>query len=364
MRILFLLPGGAGVPVGGVKVVLEYANRLAADGNEVGVVYPSCCRGLHRIGFRAWCKVVLRFIIYGIIPRYTSRRWFPLNGRVREHWVWSLREQNVPKADVYVATAAQTAYYLAQYERVLPSHKFYFIQHFEDWGDSSREYVLASYHLPLRKWVIARWLEQIVKEEGENSVLIPNGFDFNQFHITIGIEKRSRNRVCMLYHNLAWKGCADGFAALEIVKKRCPDLRVTLFGVPPCPADLPNWYEYYQRPACEEHRRLYNEATIFLGTSHSEGWGLTVGEAMACGCAVVCTDNPGYREMAEDGKTALIAPVGDSQALAERIIRLMEDDDLRLRIARAGHENILRFTWDRSYTILKNEIESSLFAKS
>lgn len=358
-EILFLFPGGAAAPIGGYKVVLEYANRLAADGYEIGVVYPACCRGLRQVGFWAWCKAVLRFIIYSIVPRYTARRWFSLDKRVKEHWVWSLHEQNVPKADVYVATAVQTAYYLARYKRVSPSCKFYFIQHFEVWGNSSREYVLASYHLPLRKWVIARWLEQIVRHEGESCTLIPNGFDFTQFHLTINPEARNKNRVCMLYHRLAWKGCADGFTALEIVKKRCPDLQVTLFGVPPCPEGLPDWYEYHQRPARDEHRQLYNEAAIFLGTSHSEGWGLTVGEAMACGCAVVCTDNPGYREMAEDGKTALIAPVGDSQALAERIIRLMKDDDLRLRIARAGHENILRFTWDRSYAILKKEVNKS-----
>lgn len=362
-KILFLLPGGAGAPIGGYKVVFEYCNRLATDAYEVGVVYPSYC-SIRRIGFWGWCKAVFRFFVCRVWPRYTSRKWFPLDKRVKEYWVLSLREWNVPKADVYVATAVQTAYYLAQYNRISPSRKFYFIQHFEDWGNSSRDYVLASYHLPLRKWVIARWLKQIVEQEGESCVLIPNGFDFDQFHIAIALEARDKNRVCMLYHSMAWKGCADGFKALEIVKKKFPNLRVTLFGVPPCPAGLPDWYDYYQRPAREEHRRLYNEAAIFLGTSHSEGWGLTVGEAMACGCAVVCTDNPGYLEMAEDGNTALVAPVGDVQALADRIICLIEDDDLRLRIARAGHENILRFTWNRSYAILKKEISEEYLVKS
>ena len=322
-RILFLLPGGAGVPVGGVKVVLEYANRLAADGYKVGVVYPSCCRGLLRVGFWAWCKAVLRFIVYSIVPRYTARRWFPLDKRVKEHWVWSLRERNVPKADVYVATAAQTAYY----------------------------------HLPLRKWVIARWLQSIVESEGESCTLIPNGFDFSQFRVTVPLEQRECHKVCMLYHTLKWKGCDDGFKALAVVKELCPELRVTLFGVYSRPKDLPDWYEYYQHPSRDLHTRLYNEAAIFLGTSHSEGWGLTVGEAMACGCAVVCTDNPGYLEMSEDGNTALVVPVGDVQAMAERVIRLIEDDELRLRIAHAGHENILRFTWDRSYAIMRGEIE-------
>ena len=356
-KILFLFPGRTDAPIGGYKVVFEYCNRLVADNYDVGVVYPSCCQGLHRVRFLAWCKAIFRFIVYGIIPHYSSRRWFPLDKRVKEYWVYSLKERNVPKADVYVATAVQTAYYLAQYNRISPSCKFYFIQHFEDWGDSNRDYVLASYHLPLRKWVIASWLKRIVEQEGENCILIPNGFDFSQFHITVAPEARDENRVCMLYHSMAWKGCADGFKALEIVKKKVPDLRVTLFGVLPCPDGLPDWYEYCQQPSRDKHRQLYNEAAVFLGTSHSEGWGLTVGEAMACGCAVVCTDNPGYLEMAEDENTALVVPVGDVQALADRIIRLIQDDNLRFRIACVGHENILQFMWGSSYVILRSDIE-------
>ncbi|MGI6220005.1 MAG: glycosyltransferase family 4 protein [Bacteroidaceae bacterium] len=360
MKILFLLPGGAGAPVGGVKVVLEYANRLVADGYEVGVVYPSYCRGLHWIGIFLYCKAVIRFLAYFLIKRYSCRTWFPLDARVKEYWVWSLDERWVPKADVYVATAVQTAYYLTRYKKVSSNLKFYLIQGFEDWGNSNREYLLNSYHFPLHKFVIANWLRKIIEKENESCTLIPNGFDFSQFHITIPLEKRKRYKVCMLYHKSQGKGCADGFKALEIVKRRCSDLRVTLFGVPSRPEGLPEWYEYYQRPSREVHTRLYNEAAIFLGTSHSEGWGLTVGEAMACGCAVVCTDNPGYLEMAEDGKTALVAPVADYVALANNILRLMKDDALRVRIAYEGNKNILRFTWDSSYSILREEIEKGL----
>ena len=113
-----------------------------------------------------------------------------------------------------------------------------------------------------------------------------------------------------------------------------------------------------KRPSDELHNRLNNEAAIFIGTSKTEGWGLTVGEAMMCGQAVCCTDNAGYQEMAIDGETALVSPVGDSEAMANNIIRLIEDEELRYRIANNGYQFIQRFTWEESYHKLKTLFES------
>ncbi|MDD6723064.1 MAG: glycosyltransferase, partial [Bacteroidales bacterium] len=71
--------------------------------------------------------------------------------------------------------------------------------------------------------------------------------------------------------------------------------------MPARPSGLPEWIDYHQRPDDELHLRINNEAAIYIGTSRTEGWGLTVGEAMMCGQAVCCTDNAGFREMATDG---------------------------------------------------------------
>ena len=76
-----------------------------------------------------------------------------------------------------------------------------------------------------------------------------------------------------------------------------PSLEVDLFGVPSAPANLPDWMHYYQTPNKETHNLLYNRAAIYLAPSVIEGWGLTVGEAMMCGQAVVCSDIRGFREI-------------------------------------------------------------------
>lgn len=359
--INFLLPSGSLRPIGGFKVVFEYANRLIADGYNVNIVYPAYSFKFNQsrvIAFLRQCKALLRSFYWGIKRKYSCRGWFQLDKRVKECWVWSLACR-LPEADAYVATAVNTSVYLQRHREIPNDRKYYFIQHFESWDGATKQDVLNTYHFPLHKIVIASWLEKIVHAEGETCVLIPNGFDFTYFKKTVSASSRNRYTVCMLYHLSDWKGCSDGFHALDIVRRAYPDLQVNIFGVPPRPKELPIWYHYYQQPNKEIHNRLYNESAIFIGTSWTEGWGLTVGEAMICGCAVACTDNAGYLEMATDGETALVSPVKDVEALANNIIRLIEDDDLRCRIAEAGNRNIRKFTWDRAYGKLKNLINTS-----
>ncbi len=354
-RITFLLPGSGRLPSGGYKVVYEYANRLVKDGLAVSVVYPSFPfpfkeRGWSR--FLHQCENVLRYLFFKISGIYHGRSWFPLDEKVQEHLVWSLNERHVPASDLYIATAVQTSFYLASYRSVPSAQKYYLIQHFENWGSASDEDVIRSYHLPLKKIVIAEWLEKIVHECGEDCILIHNGFDFNWFSQNIGYADKDKFCVTMLYHTSLWKGCQDGFKALEIVKSKYPQLKVNLFGVYPRPKNLPDWYHYYRKPDWETHNRIYNEAAIFLATSHTEGFGLTPPESMQCGCAVVCTDNGGYAVTCKHAQTAMVSPIQRPDLLAENIVYLMEHDDERYRIAENGHRYIQEFTWDRAYAKL------------
>ena len=345
--ITFIFPHPADGPAGGYKVVYEYANRLVADGYKVNVVYA---------GSLFWQKKSLYFkltncvrYVERLIKGYSARSWFALDKRVKEYFTLSLNYRHIPKSDIYVATSPYTAMYVKDYPT---DRKFYFIQGYENWGNVTDEKLRSTYHYPMMKVAVANWLKEIMDEEGVECRVVPNGFDFNYFRYSNPIEKRDRYTIAMLYHTAELKGCKYGFEALELVKRRYPQLRVLMFGTTPRPEGLPEWYEYYQRPDRDRHNRIYNEASIFLGTSNIEGWGLTVGEAMICGAAVVCTDNKGYLEMAKHEENALVSPVRDAEALAENVIRLIEDDELRVRLAGNAMEGIRKFSWDGSYARL------------
>lgn len=352
--ITFIFPSQGKLPSGGHKVAYEYANRLVADGYKVYFVYA---------GSLFFAKKSLYFkltncvrYIQSFLQGFSCRQWFPLDKRVKERLTLSLNFCHLPKSDIYIASSPYTAIYVNQYP-IDNDRKFYFIQGYENWGNVTDEILRTTYHYNLRKIVISNWLHNILQQEGLQSALIPNGFDFNYFRLTTPIEKKDKYRVTMLYHTMARKGCRYGFDALAIVKELFPQLQVNLFGVPCRPENLPEWYDYYQSPDKHTHNRIYNEAAVFLGTSLVEGWGLTVGEAMICGQAVVCTDNLGYKEMAIDEQTALVSPVKDAKSLARNVIRLIEDDELRKKIAAAGNRFIRQFSWDVSYSKFKNQIE-------
>lgn len=351
-HLCFILPHPAAGPTGGYKVVYEYANRLVEDGFGVDIVYS---------GSIFWRQKPLKYKLSNcyryaehLIKGFSCRSWFHLDKRVKEQLTLSMNYRHMPKADVYVATSPYTAVYLNDYP-IAANQKYYLIQDRENWGPGLDAILSQTYHMKLNKIVISKWLHKMLEAEyDESSVLIPNGFDFNKFRLMMLPELRDKFQVSMLYHTMNRKRCDDAFAALALVKKRVPQLRVNIFGVPSCPSGLPEWYTYYQMPDDATHNRINNQSAIYIGSSETEGWGLTVGEAMICGQAVCCTDNDGYREMAIDGETALLSPVRVPEALANNIIRLIEDDELRVKIAYSGHKFIQRFKWDESYKEFKN----------
>lgn len=346
--ISFIFPHPVGGPTGGYKVVYEYANRLVADGHTVNIIYSGSLFWKEKSPYYKLTNCV-RYIQH-ILKGYSGRRWFALDKRVKEHLTLSLNYRHVPTSDIYICTSPYTAMYVKDYPT---ENKYYFVQGYENWGQVTDEILRATYHYPLKKIVISDWLAKVMQEEGCDYTIIKNGFDFEYFKLSIKIGERKRFSIAMMYSNNALKGCEYGLEALKIVKKEYPNTKIKIFGLCERPAMLPHDYEYCQAPDKDTLNRIYNESAIFLATSNSEGWGLTIGEAMICGAAVVCTNNNGYIEMAKDSETALVSPIEDAQGLANNIIKLFEDDNLRQQIARNGNEFIKRFNWNDSYKKLK-----------
>ena len=74
--------------------------------------------------------------------------------------------------------------------------------------------------------------------------------------------------------------------------------------------------------------------------SYREAQGLTILEAMALSRPVVASDVGGIPEMIEDGKTGLLVPPHDAEALADAIIRLLKNHPLADTLGRAGHDMV------------------------
>ncbi|MBQ9648986.1 MAG: glycosyltransferase family 4 protein [Prevotella sp.] len=106
----------------------------------------------------------------------------------------------------------------------------------------------------------------------------------------------------------------------------------------------------------------YREGSIFVLSSRFEGFGLVLVEAMACGLPVISFDCPaGPDEIITDGVDGLLAPSGDVHALAEKIMTLMADKDLRQRLAKQARQTARRYEmaslanqWQRLFETVTN----------
>lgn len=98
----------------------------------------------------------------------------------------------------------------------------------------------------------------------------------------------------------------------------------------------------------EAVRDRLQRADAFLLASLSEGIANAVLEAMACGLPVVTTDCGGMREAVTDGVEGFVVPVRDPVAMAEALLKLVSDADLRAAMGARARERILReFTLER-----------------
>ena len=91
---------------------------------------------------------------------------------------------------------------------------------------------------------------------------------------------------------------------------------------------------------------LYRAADVFALPSVKEGFGLAVLEALAAGLPAVVSDLDVFQTYLADGDSALMAPVGDHDALAAALVRAAASPELAARLRAGGSAVAARHGWD------------------
>lgn len=130
----------------------------------------------------------------------------------------------------------------------------------------------------------------------------------------------------------------------EKVHEKMPDWRLDIFG-------QGEWKEMLQQMIDERGLqevvrlnaptknigREYAESSMLVMSSYYEGFPMVMIEAMACGLPAVCFDfKCGPRDIIVEGENGVIVPDGDIDGLAEAMIRLMKDEELRKRMGESA----------------------------
>lgn len=346
------MPFKARRPAGGFKVMYEYANRLSALGYAVHISYPLKTKYIkYRLPY--FMRLLLSYI-----EGFNTNKWFNFHPNISLSYVKSVSDKYIIDADIIIATWWSTAYDMGRLS-TSKGKKINLIQGYENW-EGGADLLHSTYDMKsVTNIVVASYLKEIVERYTNRPVyFIPNAIDTLIFSLTKPIEERIATKICMLYSIQEIKGSKYGLEALEIVKGKYPELEVTLFGVCPEPEGLPTWVKFYRNPS--NLVDIYNNNSIFLSNSLTEGMALTPMEAMACGCAVICTDILGHQEYAFDKETAELVPVKSPGRMAQSIIKLLRDSDYRQTLATNGHNYVQRFSWNEAVNKIDHLIKDLL----
>jgi glycosyltransferase involved in cell wall biosynthesis len=333
---------------GGVRAIAMYAQELIKLGHEVTIVStgPKLIQMHKRIwGLlkgRGWWKPVL-----------SKSHFDSIEGVKRIQFEKPTRPPTgaLPDGDVIIATWWQTAEWVA----TLPPSKgtpIYFVQHHEVvFNNQPVERVRATYRLPMRKICCAQWLADLMASEygDPSAVVVPYGIDHTVFHAPPR-QKNDRPTLGLMYALATFKGTDIALRAIEIARKRMPELRVLAFGevIRPLELPVPDYVEFEVQPSQERIAQMYAACDAWLFSSRCEGFGLPILEAMACRTPVIGTPTGIAQEVIAEGG-GVMTKMEDPDAMADAIIEFcgMYDAQWR-RLSDAAVATASRFRWDVS----------------
>ena len=200
----------------------------------------------------------------------------------------------------------------------------------------------------LDRFVVLTESDRKAWQELEKVEVIPNPLSFAPTTVSSSADKRviAVGRYC--YE----KGYDHLLQAWAIVQKKYPDWRLDVFGDGDRSA-----YEALidqlgiDRSRCKLNQRTQNiqqefeRSAISVCSSRFEGFGLVIIEAMACGVPVVSFDCPwGPQTIICDGKDGILVENGNVTQLAEALLKLMADDQLRITMGSNAKVNVQRFS--------------------
>ena len=341
MKLLFIVAGTGRLPNGGLRIIYEHADRLAARGHDVAVYHGLRFPG---DGLRSWPSQVLEWMRHRLSARKAS--WFSFKSAPARNYRFFAR---LPKTDPdtkLIATYWKT-HELLDKSTLANRRCFYLIQGIESWyvreERLEEHWKSASINL-----TISRWLMEHVRQVSGQALLIPNAIDFAFFNE--GRNDRSRfgavPTVLFAAMKAKTKGSALVVEALNALKGLSIPFRLLSFGdMHPWELGLQCDVRHYDRPAQSDLRDLYRRSDLFLNASYSEGWGLTLAEATACGAALLVSDAEGHFEFARPGKSAFFFKRGDVEGLTRKAAFLLTRPRLRKRLVENAKTDLAPFTW-------------------
>jgi phosphatidylinositol alpha-mannosyltransferase len=190
---------------------------------------------------------------------------------------------------------------------------------------------------------------------GSDAVEIPNGVDTGEFAnapVLQGYPRPGKTVLFLGRYDERRKGMDVLLGALPRLVERFPEVQVLIVG----PGDedelgqqaaaLSRHLRFLGHVTDDEKAAALRSADVYCApNTGGESFGIVLVEAMAAGTPVVASDLDAFRRVLKDGEAGRLVPVDDSGALADALVEVLSDDELRARYTAAGKAAVLRYDW-------------------
>lgn len=141
--------------------------------------------------------------------------------------------------------------------------------------------------------------------------------------------------------------------AFRLIKRQAPDATLCVVGTGQLQSELQvavkrhglSGIRFMGRVDREKLVELFCESDIFLSTSNVDNQPVTILEAFASGVPVVTTNAGGIPYIVTDGQTGLLVDIGDHEAMAEKVLELIENPSLAHRLSVEGYREVEKYSW-------------------
>jgi glycosyltransferase involved in cell wall biosynthesis len=185
--------------------------------------------------------------------------------------------------------------------------------------------------------------------------IIPNGISTDLFYPIPEIPREKNRLIVTNSADIPLKGLYYLLRAVATVAQT-HSVKLTVVGTPPKTGKsqrliqqlgIGNLITFTGRIASEQFVREYARATLAVVPSVYEGFGLPVGEAMACAVPVISTTGGALPEVV--GDAGVLVPPADHHALAGAILKVLNQPRLAQKLGRTGYRRVQQnFTWQKA----------------
>jgi glycosyltransferase involved in cell wall biosynthesis len=207
-------------------------------------------------------------------------------------------------------------------------------------------------------YFIALSNESLQEWDNKNGVIIPNPIKSNNNDIS----KLANKKVIAVARHSFEKGLDRLLLIWQIVIQKYPNWQLDIYGKEDIEIGLKNLStELNLNKNINFHEPLKNieqkyiEASIYVMTSRSEGFPMVLLEAMSFGLPIIAYNCPiGPKSIIENNINGFLIEDGNEKLFAEKIIEIIENDNLRIEIGKNAKLNSEKFNFDLIMNLWKD----------